>query len=111
MGVAGGYAISGTDASKGPTSDSVENMLSLETSPVVSTREIASTVPGETQTPGKGLYGGAEDSLSKVVLNVDGMSCSGCVATIKSSLKGLQGINDIIVGVAGGKLKCTTRDN
>jgi copper chaperone CopZ len=103
MGVAGGYAISRTDTRQGLNRNSLENMPSLETSPVVSTREIASMVRGETQTPEKGLHGGTEDSISKVILNVDGMSCSGCVATIKSSLKRLQGINEIIVDVVRGK--------
>jgi len=40
---------------------------------------------------------------SKVVLTVDGMSCSGCISTIKSSLSGLGGINKVVVDVAGGK--------
>ena len=39
---------------------------------------------------------------SKVVFQVDGMSCSGCIATIKSSLSGYEGIQEIIVDIAGG---------
>ncbi len=40
---------------------------------------------------------------SKVVFQVDNMSCSGCISTIKGSLAGYSGIQDIIVDVAGGK--------
>jgi len=39
---------------------------------------------------------------AKVVFKVDGMSCSGCIATIKSSLAGYDGIRDIIVNISGG---------
>ena len=39
---------------------------------------------------------------AKVVFQVDGMSCSGCIATIKSSLAGYEGIRDILVNVSGG---------
>ena len=41
-------------------------------------------------------------TTSKVVFQVDNMSCSGCIATIKSSLAGYAGIQDIIVDIAGG---------
>jgi copper chaperone CopZ len=39
---------------------------------------------------------------AKVVFQVDGMSCSGCIATIKSSLAGYEGIRDVIVNISGG---------
>ena len=39
---------------------------------------------------------------AKVVFQVEGMSCSGCIATIKSSLAGYGGIQDIIVNIADG---------
>ena len=41
-------------------------------------------------------------TTSKVIFQVDNMSCSGCIATIKSSLAGYKGIEDIIVDIAGG---------
>ena len=41
-------------------------------------------------------------NTAKVVLNVEGMSCSGCISTIKSSLSGYEGIQDIIVNISGG---------
>jgi mercuric ion binding protein len=41
-------------------------------------------------------------TTSKAVFQVDNMSCSGCIATIKSSLAGYEGIQDIIVDIAGG---------
>jgi len=39
---------------------------------------------------------------AKVVFQIDGMSCSGCISTIKSSLAGYGGIRDIIVNISGG---------
>ena len=38
----------------------------------------------------------------KAVLSVEGMSCSGCIYTIKNSLAGFEGIEDIQVDVAAG---------
>jgi len=43
------------------------------------------------------------DNISKVILRVDGMSCSGCIYTIKSSLTEFKGIRDILVNVAAGQ--------
>ena len=39
---------------------------------------------------------------SKVIFQVDNMSCSGCISTIKSSLAGYEGIQDILVDISGG---------
>ena len=44
-----------------------------------------------------------EASLSKVVLNVSNMSCSGCISTIKGALAGYPGIKDILVDIGSGK--------
>jgi len=41
-------------------------------------------------------------NTAKVIFQVDNMSCSGCIATIKSSLAGYEGIQEIIVDIAGG---------
>jgi len=41
-------------------------------------------------------------NTAKAVLNVEGMSCSGCISTIKSSLAGYEGIQDIIVNISAG---------
>ena len=41
-------------------------------------------------------------NTAKVVLNVEGMSCSGCISTIKSSLAEYDGIQDVIVNISGG---------
>jgi len=43
------------------------------------------------------------DQVSKAVLSVSGMSCSGCIATIKGSLADMQGIQDILVNISSGK--------
>ncbi len=42
-------------------------------------------------------------NLSKVVLRVDGMSCSGCIYTIKSSLEPLKAVRDILVNLSAGE--------
>jgi len=42
------------------------------------------------------------DNTVKAILNVEGMSCSGCIATIKSSLAGYAGIQDVIVNISAG---------
>jgi copper chaperone len=44
-----------------------------------------------------------DENTAKVILAVSNMSCSGCIATIKGSLANMEGIEDVIVDVAGGK--------
>jgi copper chaperone CopZ len=39
---------------------------------------------------------------AKVIFQVEGMSCSGCIYTIKSSLSDFEGIQDIIVNISAG---------
>jgi len=43
------------------------------------------------------------DNISKAVLRVDGMSCSGCIYTIKSSLSGYTGVHDVLVNISDGQ--------
>ena len=43
------------------------------------------------------------DNMSKAVLRVDGMSCSGCIFTIKSSLSGYEGVHDVLVNISTGQ--------
>jgi len=43
------------------------------------------------------------DNISKAVLRVDGMSCSGCIYTIKSSLSGYSGVHDVLVNLSAGQ--------
>lgn len=64
--------------------------------PFDETRAAAAT---PTQTPATNEI---TSTTSKVIFQVDNMSCSGCIATIKSSLAGYEGIQDIIVDIAGG---------
>ena len=40
-----------------------------------------------------------ENEIEKVVLNVNGLSCSSCIENIKSALKDTKGIKDIIVDI------------
>lgn len=47
----------------------------------------------------------AVDAVSKVILNVRNMSCSGCISTIKGALSDFEGIKDVFVDVAGGKVE------
>jgi len=42
---------------------------------------------------------------SKAVLDVQGMSCSGCIYTIKSSLAGIEGIGDVLVDISSGRVE------
>lgn len=42
-------------------------------------------------------------NLSKAVLSVSGMSCSGCISTIKGSLAGMQGVEDVLVNLSSSK--------
>jgi copper chaperone CopZ len=44
-------------------------------------------------------------SRSKAVFDVQGMSCSGCINEIKSSLAGIEGIDDVLVDLQGGKVE------
>jgi copper chaperone CopZ len=43
--------------------------------------------------------------LSKMVLSVQGMSCSGCIATIKGAVSDIKGIRDTLVDVGSGKVE------
>ncbi len=45
--------------------------------------------------------------LSRAVLSVQGMTCSGCIAQIKSSLADLVGIGDVRVDLANGQVEVT----
>jgi copper chaperone len=42
---------------------------------------------------------------AKAVLDVQGMSCSGCIYTIKSSLAGIEGISDVLVDLNSGRVE------
>jgi copper chaperone len=44
-------------------------------------------------------------SQSRAILSVQGMTCSGCIAQIKSSLAGLEGIGDVRVDLANGQVE------
>ena len=72
-----------------------------------SSREISPASSGTNNvasaTPAGATNGAIDDQTSKVVLNVDNMSCSGCISTIKGSLQGIDGIKDIVVDISNGK--------
>ena len=47
----------------------------------------------------------AADNVSRAVLDVQGMACSGCIYTIKSSLADIEGISEVLVDVSGGRVE------
>ena len=55
----------------------------------------------QNETPPKKLE--ITDNISKAVLRVDGMSCSGCIYTIKSSLSGYTSVHDVLVNLSAGQ--------
>jgi copper chaperone CopZ len=42
-------------------------------------------------------------TTAKAVLDVQGMSCSGCIYTIKSSLAGMDGVGEVLVDLSAGQ--------
>jgi copper chaperone len=42
---------------------------------------------------------------ARAVLAVEGMSCSGCINTIKSGLSGVDGVGDVLVDVSSGRVE------
>jgi len=42
---------------------------------------------------------------AKALLNVQGMSCSGCINEIKNSLAGIEGTSDVLVDLSSGKVE------
>ncbi len=47
----------------------------------------------------------AKTNMAKVVLDVQGMSCSGCIYTIKSGLADIDGIDDVLVDLTSGRVE------
>jgi copper chaperone CopZ len=45
------------------------------------------------------------ESFSKAVLDVQGMSCSGCINEIKSSLAGVEGTGNVLVDLSAGRVE------
>ena len=58
--------------------------------------------PGQVEAPETGVPAA---NASRAVLDVQGMSCSGCIYTIKSSLADIEGIGDVLVDVSGGRVE------
>ena len=90
IGLLAGYAKSKSDVKEKPEANISGNDLSK--------RDVSVDSPGKSD-----LKEANSGTLSKAILAVEGMSCSGCIATIKSSLADMKGIKDIVVDVAGGK--------
>ncbi len=47
----------------------------------------------------------AKTNMAKAVLDVQGMSCSGCIYQIKSGLADIEGINDVLVDLNSGRVE------
>ncbi len=47
----------------------------------------------------------AKSNTAKAVLDVQGMSCSGCINQIKSGLAGIDGISDVLVDLNSGRVQ------
>jgi copper chaperone CopZ len=70
--------------------------------PAETTTGTQAAIPGKT-TP---LMESVSSQIaSKAVLDVQGMSCSGCIYTIKSSLAGIDGVGEVLVDVSGGRVE------
>ncbi len=65
-------------------------------------KQLVGNPKGAQATDNSSVVTEATANTAKVVLQVEGMSCSGCISTIKSSLAGYEGIQDIIVNISGG---------
>lgn len=49
--------------------------------------------------------------MSEINLNVSGMTCGSCVKHVTSALKALDGVGDVNVDLAAGKVKVTRATN
>jgi copper chaperone len=47
----------------------------------------------------------AQNNMAKAVLDVQGMTCSGCIYNIKSGLADIEGIDDVLVDLNSGKVE------
>lgn len=74
----------------------VREIASTSTSKAEGQPAVKEITEGSKALPGRG-------DLSKVVLSVSGMSCSGCISTIKGSLAGIQGVEDVLVNLSSSK--------
>jgi len=52
----------------------------------------------------------ADANALKAVLDVQGMSCSGCINEIKSSLAGIDGVGGVLVDLSGGRVEVYYND-
>ena len=77
--------------------------------PPASVRDNGNNQAAETTTPKDNplVAAATNASRARAVLAVQGMTCSGCIAQIKSSLSVLDGIGDVIVDLANGRVEVT----
>ena len=80
------------------------NPYGQQKNPVVTETTTVTQVPSPGKVEAPVVNAGA-DNISRATLDVQGMSCSGCIYTIKSSLADIEGINDVLVDVSGGRVE------
>ena len=81
-----------------PAASTSDPTATIETADQTGVENPVATKPADPAGAGSKI----SSDTSKVVFQVDNMSCSGCISTIKSSLAGYDGIQDIIVDISGG---------
>lgn len=74
-----------------------------QNSPLISnsSANVATDVPSTNVAQGAA----GQFSSAKAVLDVEGMSCSGCIYQIKTGLADIKGINDVLVDVNSGRVE------
>jgi copper chaperone len=78
-------------------------LRSRQNTPVIA--ELTAKAPSPATRQSTGEIKVSDANSTKAVLDVQGMSCSGCVNEIKSSLAGVEGIAEVLVDINGGRVE------
>lgn len=66
---------------------------------LISALALATALAGSLLSPAAAVTSGGGDQSSRVVLAVEGMTCGGCVAAVKSALKKTEGVTSYEVSL------------
>ncbi len=66
---------------------------------LISALTLATALAGSLLSPAAAVTSGGGDQSSRVVLAVEGMTCGGCVAAVKSALKKTEGVTSYEVSL------------
>lgn len=91
IGVVSFAVTSETGKKRTPTETEIKSSFGIK-------RPVNTLSDRQNETPSEKLE--ITDNISKAVLRVDGMTCSGCIYTIKSSLSGYKGVHDVLVNLS-----------